>query len=152
AENNTLGPNISASNNSQMGVNVDGVLTRGNLLKGVVSSDNPGDGIRVGGYASFNTLSDCTVERNQGAGVNLAFAPDTTIEGCTITGHSSANDFLIASYAWCPRVTLNANTLKTTGSGGGIFLREADACSVVGNRVSGTFDKYGSAISLQRST
>jgi parallel beta-helix repeat protein len=150
AQNNVIGPNVEMKNNTTMGVSLDGVLTMGNKFTGITASDNQGPGVHFGNFASNNRLEDSLIERNLGNNVNLSSAPDTVIEGNTITGHSSGNDFLIIAYTWSPRLQINANKLKASGSGGGIYVRESDACSVTGNKVDGAFDLYASGIAVSR--
>ncbi|MFO0980958.1 MAG: right-handed parallel beta-helix repeat-containing protein [Planctomycetota bacterium] len=78
----------------------------------------------------------------------LDFAPDTTIDACTLEGRSQAVDAIVYCSNWSPDLELANSSITAHGAINGVYLNGAAGAQVLGNHVQGEFAPFASAVQL----
>ncbi|MFO0984523.1 MAG: right-handed parallel beta-helix repeat-containing protein [Planctomycetota bacterium] len=153
SQNNTIGPNVTVSQNgwsvpAGVGVSLQGALTDGNVVTNVDVDDTNGPGIQVGTFASDNQIVSCTITKSAGSAVSLSSAPSTLVQNSTLIGRSGRADMVLGCFGWSPSLRIEANHVTGAGSAHGIYLEQASQAAVIANQVDGTFAQWGAGIAL----
>lgn len=92
--------------------NAGGILTRQVEMSDTVISDNAGAAIDIGGFPADSTITGCTVNGNDGDGVDFNSAATMTVTNCTIANNSG-----IGIWERGNKVTVNGSTISGNASG-----------------------------------
>jgi len=102
-------------------------------------ADNDDDDITIGGTPASVSISACTFDVEEGAGIKVSTSAPVTIAGCTIAGTSSSSNGVEASSSAV--VDLRSNNIDGFDNGGntgcGVFLQGNSSASLYDNHIVG---------------
>ena len=139
---NTIGPNVriaSSGGQSGAGVTIDGAATDRNIFIGLEIVDTDGPAVRLGQWASQNTITDSKLLDSVGPAISMSQCPDTTVSNCRIRGRAGTSSALISVFNWCPRTIITDNVITSASAINGIYLDNAPDTRITRNIIAGSF-------------